>query len=536
LSLSLVRRRLTGLRGPSGLTLASISLMLFLGNVVFGSVGLRGTDQYWYAGDLWMSRITGQAVTNAIYPTATGLSANASTSGLPIRIHNLPATFLASFVHQAGASDYLAWVYVNLLIALFIAVGMYFVARSQGYSAAYIAPVFFLSFPLTLWLSINALADMSLALGSCLIMLGATVVSKTVHGEGRKVSIGLLIIALGSLLMFYTRDNYMLLFPAFVLFTFWVCRSHRERWLWAAPILGITAFLAALKHVLLPQYPVAGLMSQLMVGTPSGGEAMTQYYRLDAVPFSPSEFITKAMIGLRDALLPQGASELITESSIIVIVIVALLVFRKDDSTRVLGFWMAVVGVIYLITAAGFASQNRYIFTLVPFVAVFGAGLWDRIISGNATPRVLANGLRLGAVGFLIVCVSGSFLMARTYRMEATTEVAQTSRLITGLAGEPSGSVLAVAQTSMLLPLTYAAVPRPVLAMNPRINSSAEAALLIKTWKVRVLVGANDTDLQYFLSAVDSAYGGRAKLITQPSLETPGGTINMWLIETGSTN
>ena len=85
----------------------------------------------------------------------------------------------------------------------------------------------------------------------------------------------------------------------------------------------------------------------------------------------------------------------------------------------------------------------------------------------------------------------------------------------------------------MLLPLTYAAVPRPVLAMDPRINSSAEAALLIKTWKVRVLVGANDTDLQYFLSAVDLAYGGQAKLITQPSLEMPGGTIKMWSIETG---
>jgi len=474
-----------------------------------------------------MTRITGHAVTNAIYPTVTELNANASTSGLPVRIHNLPVTFLASFVHQAGASDYLAWVYVNVLIALLIAVGLHFVARSQRYSAAYIAPVLFLTFPLTLWLSINALADMSLALGSCLLMLGATLVSKTVHGEGRKVSNGLLIIALGSLQMFYTRDNYVLLFPAFALFTFWVCRLHKERWLWAAPILGSTAFLAALKHLVLPQYPVAGL------DIPSDGEQMSPYYRLDAGPFSPSEFTTKAMTGLRDALLPQGVSELITESSIIVIVIVALLVFRKDRSTQVLRFWMAVVGAIYLITAAGVQSQNRYIFTLVPFVAVFGAGLWDRIISGNATPRVLANGLRLGAVGFLIVCISGSFLMARTYRMEATTEVAQTSRLITGLAGEPSGSVLAVVQTSMLLPLTYAAVPRPVLAMNPRINSSAEAALLIKTWKVRVLVGANDTDLQYFLSAVDLAYGGQAKLIGQPSLEIPGGTIKMWSIETG---
>lgn len=518
----------------SGLTLAFLSLIPFVGNIMYGAVGLRGTDQYWYAGDLRMSKITGMPVTNALYPIATGLNANASLDGLPPRIHNLPITYLANLVYQAGASDYFAWVYVNFSVALLIAVSVYLVARSQGYSYAYIAPAFFLSFPLTLWLSINALADMSIALGSCLLMLGATLVSRAVRDDGGRVSVGLLIIAVASVLLYYTRDNYVLLFPAQVIFTFWVCRSHRKRWVSAASILGITAILAALKHLVLPQYPSAGLLSLLMANTPSGGEGMAPYYRSGQVPFSASEVIFKAMNGLKDAVFPSGPSELITELPIIVIAVVALFVFRKVDNSRILRFWMFVVLVIYLTTAAIFQSQNRYIMALVPFVVVFGAGLWDRVIHRGAVPHGLTNVLRLTSVGFFIICVFGSFLLARTYRAEATSEVKQTGRLIAGLAREPSGSLLAVAETAKLLPLTYAAVPRPVLALDPRINSTAEAARLIEAWNVRVLVGATSTDLQYLSLAVDLAFDGRAKLVSQSTYETPGGPIKVWLIETGS--
>jgi hypothetical protein len=483
-----------------------------------------------------MSEITGMPVTNAIYPTATELNTNVSFIGLPPRIHNLPVTHLADLAHQAGASDYLAWVYVNFLFALIIAVGVYFVARGHGYSYAYIAPAIFLSFPLTLWLSINALADMSIALGSCLLMLGATVVSGAVRNERGRFAVGLLITAGGSLLMFYTRDNYVLLFPALILFTFWLCRSHGKRWLSAAPILGITALLAALKHVILPQYPNAGLLSMLMAGLPSDKEGMSLYYHLGHVQFSVSEFIFKGINGLKEAVLPSGPSELITELPVIVLVIVALFVFHKDRNSRILRFWMFVVLSIYLGTAATFQSQNRYIFALIPFVAVFGVGLWDRTIHLGTVPVGLTNLLRLTMLCLWIICVSGSFFMAHTYRIDATADTVQTSRLIAGFAAEPSGSVLAVAETSTLLPLTYAAVPRPVLAVNPQINSTAEAARLIATWKIRVLVGASDTDYQYFSQAVDLAFGGRARLISQPSYETPGGAIKLWLIESGSTD
>lgn len=513
-----------------GLTLVLLLLMVFVGNVIFGAVGVRGSDQYWYVGDLWMSKLTGRPVTNAIYPTATVLNSDHLVGGLPPRIHNLPITYLASLVHQAGATGYFAWVYVNVSVALVIAVTVYLVAKWQGYSYAYIAPAVFLSFPLTVWLSMNALVEMSLALGSCLLMVGATIISRAGKSNEGRVPIGLLVVAAGSVLMFYTRDNYILLFPAQAIFTFWVCRLHRKRWVLAGPILGLTALFAALKYVLFPQYPTAGLLSLLMSGTSSNKEKMAAYYDLGHVPFSISELILKAIVGVKDALLPSGPVELITELPIIVIVIAALVLLRKNEGSRPLLFWMAVVAAIYLATSAVFQAQNRYIFALVPFAAVFGVGLVDRFLSHGTARGVLANTLKVGTASFLLVGIFGSFLMARTYRAEATTAVAQTSKLSAGLADEPGGPVLASVETSKLLPLTYAAIPRPVLAVNPKINSATAAAKLIETWGVRVVVGSTNEDLQYFSRAVGLALGGRAKLVRQSSHETPGGPVEIWLI------
>ena len=517
------------LRFSNGFILALLSLMLLVGNVIYGAVGLRGTDQYWYVGDLRMSKITGMPVTNAIYPTAIRLNAKASLEALPPRIHNVPVTYLADLVYRIGATDYLAWVYVNFFISLIVAASVYLVAKSQRYHTAYIASAFFLSFPLTLWLSINALADMSLALGSSLLLLGAAILSRTLENSEERTWLGLLITALGSLLMFYTRDNYVLLFPAQVVVTFWVCRSHRKRWISATSILVVTGLLAALKPVFFPQYVNSGTMSALMSGTPSDNILMSSYNHLSHVPFSASELFVKAVDGLRNAVLPTGPSEVITVTLVVIVAVAALYVFRKDHNSRILRFWMFVVIFIYLTTAAFFQSQDRYIFALVPFVAVFGAGLMDRIIvrSSHRSLRILS----LASVWLLIACVFASFLMARSYRTEATTAVVQNTKLVAGLAGEPSGSVLAVTETSQLLPLTYAAVPRPVLALDPRINSSAEAAHLIQDWKVRVLVGATTADFQYLTHAVDLAFDGRARLIPQSSYGTPGGLIKLWLIE-----
>ncbi|TFD73263.1 hypothetical protein [Cryobacterium fucosi] len=499
-----------------------------MGNVFYGAVGLRGSDQYWYVADLLMSKIVDSPVTNAIYPT---VAATASLTDLPPRIHNLPITYLAGLAHQSGVSDYVSWVSVNVSLAILIAVCLFFVAKIQGYSYSFIAPAVFLSFPLTLWLSINALAEMSLALGASLIMLGSVVASSTVRSTTRATSIGLLIVSAGSILMFYTRDSYALLFPAQALFTIWICRTSRRRWLLAAPSLILTVVLTALRPLILPPYPHAGVLSQLMAGTPSEKGQMTSYYDLAQAPFSLSEFTAKAAKGLADGLLPSSPSEVITESAVLVVIAVGIFIIQDNPSSRMLKSWALAMLGIYLATSAAFQAQNRYIFVLVPFVAVFAVGLLDQFMQhkrANSWVSVLPW-VVVGSI--LIGCVAGSFLMAREYKYQAETEMAQTRKLGVELTREPSGSVLAVAETSQVLPLTYAAVPRPVIALNPQISSPEEAARLIEDWDVRILVGASQADLEYFSHAVDLASDGRATLTTRPTFEAPGGPIQLWVIE-----
>ncbi|TFD34643.1 hypothetical protein E3T37_16570 [Cryobacterium sp. TMT2-10] len=499
-----------------------------MGNVFYGAVGLRGSDQYWYVADLLMAKFTDSPVTNAIYPT---VAATASLTDLPPRIHNLPITYLAGLAHQLGVSDYVSWVSVNVFLAILIALCLYFVAKIQGYSYPFIAPAVFLSFPLTLWLSINALAEMSLALGASLLILGSVVALATSRSETRSISTGLVIISVGSVLMFYTRDNYALLLPAQALLTIWICRKNRIRWLAAAPSLVITIVLVALKPLIFPPYAHAGVLSQLMAGTPSEKGQMTSYYDLAQAPFSLSEFVSKAAMGLAQSILPSSPSEVVTESAVLLVVAVGIFLIPTNQSSRVLKFWALVVLGIYLATSAAFQAQNRYIFALVPFVAVFAVGLLNHLTRPKRANGRVSVVPWIAVASILIGCTAGSFLMAREYRHEAETEMAQTKTLRAELNRTPRGSVLAVAETSQVLPLTYAAVPRPVIALNPLISSPEEAARLIEDWDVRILVGARKADLAYFSHAVDLAFRGRATLIPRPTYEAPGGPIELWVIQ-----
>ncbi|TFD30218.1 hypothetical protein [Cryobacterium cryoconiti] len=499
-----------------------------MGNVLYGAVGLRGSDQYWYVADLLMSKFTDSPVTNAIYPT---VAATASLTDLPPRIHNLPITHLAGLAHQSGVSDYLSWVSVNVFLAILIALCLYFVARIQGYSYSFIAPAVFLTFPLTLWLSINALAEMSLALGASLLILGSVVASSIARAESRSISTGLLIMSAGSILMFYTRDNYALLLPAQALLTIWMCRKNRNRWLLAAPSLIITVVLVALKPLIFPPYAHAGVLSQLMAGTPSEKGQMTSYYDLAQAPFSLSEFVSKVGMGLAEAIVPSSPSEVITESAVLLVVVAGISLIRNNQSSRMVKYWALVVLGIYLASSAAFQAQNRYIFALVPFVAVFAVGLIDQLKQHKRATGWVSVVAWVAVGSILIGCAAGSFLMAREYKYQAQTEIEQTRKLGGELAREPSGSVLAVADTSQVLPLTYAAVPRPVIALNPLISSPEEAARLIEDWDVRILVGASKAHLEYLSLAVDLAFDGRATLITRPTYEAPGGPIQVWVIE-----
>ena len=505
---------------------------LYLLNVFVNAIGLRGSDQYWYVGDLSMLEAAGSPVTNAIYPSSAALF---SIDSLPPRIHNIPVTYLAGWVNKLGFVDFLSWIIVNTFLALAIACLLYLVARSLRIKLPFLAPIFFLCFPLTIWFTLNALAEMSLALGSVLIMSGTVLVSSMKRPVREVVLVSLFLVAAGVILMLYTRENFLLLVPAQVLFALWVCRNLGLRWTWALPSLVVTTLLIAIKPMILQPYPHAGLVSQLMAGTASEPGQMTSYYNLSQSSFSILEFIAKATRGLITGIVPSSAAELITESLILAVATAAIFLLRNDEGSRMLVFWSTVLLAIYLMTCAAFQPQNRYIFVLVPFVAIFIMGFLNRLwlwsqTSGRRTRRVTIQ-TGLGIIVLVVVCAAASILAARTYGSDARSAMVDSTALSAQLAKEPIGSILTVIEVSGALPLAYAAVPRPVLAVNPQVTSEVDSARMIVEWDVRVLVSTNRSNFDYLSRAVDLAYGGEAELVSQPKSDGLDTTSEFWAVE-----
>ncbi|TFC29358.1 hypothetical protein E3O25_05455 [Cryobacterium sp. TMT1-3] len=513
--------------------LAIVVAGVFIVNVVVNAIGLRGSDQYWYVGYMPMLEATGLPVTNAIYPSAALLF---SPDVLPPRMHNIPVTYLVGWVHGAGFTDYQAWVLVDAVFAFVIAAGLYLIAKKMGLKFPILSSIFFLSFPFTLWFTLNALAEMSLALGSILLLFGTILVTRLRRTPRQVALISLFCVASGTVLMIYTRDNYFLLIPAQIYFAIWACRKLGVRWFWALPSLGFTGVLVGVKSLILPSYPHAGPISQLMAGTRSEPGQMTSYYNLDQSDFSLGEFVEKAMAGLLAGVLPSSVSEVITESFILAIAIISIFVWRGRDGSKMIIFWSSVVLAIYLATSAAFQAQNRYIFALVPFVAVLSVDLLGRVWSwSERNKKAVRLGFRTFAFATLLSIVVlnvASTLTAHSYSLNARVSMAENNALSSQMRLEPSGSILTLSEGAEAIPFTYSAVPRPVLAVNPRITSERAVADMIVKWEVRVLVGDDEKDFAYLSRAVKLAYGNGAILIAQPKIEGVNKFAHFWTVDT----
>lgn len=509
-----------GHRRRGSALLFGATLVVFSFNIVFAGIGLRGTDQYWYAADLDMTKATGRAVTNALYPTATLGAPAVSADDLPTRIHNLPATYLAGAFFDVVGDDYRAWLILNALLTFATAAGIYVVVKRMGWAMPLLAASLFMAFPLTVWLSLNALAEMSLAFAMALLLYGSAL---AVRGWS---ATGLYLAGASVVLLYYTRESFVLMAPAFVVFTVWLVKQRRVRLVVAGAPLMLTLVLCALKAQLLPAYPTSGLSSLLMSGTPSGGEQMGAYYSVDGVPFAFGEFAHKAWSGLLAAVIP-GPVEFATELPVLVLMVVAFWKLRGDADSAVFRFWGAVTLGIYLLTAVVFQAQNRYIFTLIPFACLFAVRLAAR------SPVRLGRRYRVPAFSLLVLAVVAftfvSAFMAQQYRADARRATAQTSALASDLRAYPSGSVLRVDGGTELLQVTYAAAPRAVLAISRKFNSEADTARLIEAWDARVFLTSTADDVQFLRRATSLTARRSWNLRPVESLATTGGPVAVWV-------
>lgn len=478
--------------------------------ILYAAVGPRGTDQYWYVSDISMANDYSLRATNTVYPSYSMLGSSPYPTSLPPPIHNMPVGYLAELVAYAGLPAYIAWVVTNGLLAITLAAMLYACARFLNLGSLALLPsILVIAFPLTLWQTVNSLADMSLMFGAALLLLGSI-------GYERRENVAFLwLTALAAVLLFWSRDDYVLILLSFIGYVVWsTWRRGRPSRGASALLLGVTIVAALLKPLFFHKHPTTGIVSSINSRT-----SMDFYFTKPSG--SLGSLVADWTASFAGSVVPNSAVEVVTELPIIVAALAGLWVTRKSADLAVLRYWVVCFGVTYLAASTVFQAQNRYILPLVPGVALL------TVSSLPLLKYLRVGGARVGAfllVAVLVVFGLGSGLMASTYRSSAESASAITTATRSSLTDKTSGPLLTTADASEVLPLAHAVLPRPVLVVDPEENSPESTAQLVRRWDVAYVIGPL-TDEDY-LDEVASDRGLRLQRETR--VQTVEGYLTVW--------
>ncbi len=137
------------------LTAAVVSACLVLW---FGTEGVRGTDQYWYLGDVETLADQNPAVTNIVYPGKL-LREAGSDSSANYFMHHGPFILVAAFFAQFS-NPYSSWMWLNFVSHIAVALAIFFVCRTHTQTpiAGWVTALYLVS-PIALWQSLNMLQE-----------------------------------------------------------------------------------------------------------------------------------------------------------------------------------------------------------------------------------------------------------------------------------------------------------------------------------------------------------------------------------------
>ena len=501
------------LRVPRYRTAFGLVAIGFVTWVVLAARGPRGSDQYWYVGDVAVEHSTGLRATNHIYPLAVP---DASQGRLPVRMHDLPMTDLATWLSNTGLPAYSTWVALNvaslIIAALLVLAGARVIVRQSGEDRAWLAPLVFLALPASTWFAVNALVEATIALGVALCLAG--------WAWWRSGHIwGLLVQAVGASVLLLHRENFVLVGMASiaaVIFVGW----RRDRG-WAVGSVAVVLSAGVLSSALFKSYPNAGLLGTLMVGAPGAKSNMDFYY--SDVPFNARGFAGKAVANAYSALVPSGASDVVISLPCLVLFIAGLVLAVRRKET-----WLAALfvvgGVVWFTTCIVFQPQARYAFMLAPLGAATFPALFEE---ATRTLRV-----RVGRfAGIVVICgaLAASLFLAHTYRVDAIADRDTISEMSAMAGMEPEGAVMSTGGSAVDIPLAYSVAPRQMLSVDPRLNSPQEVAAWMRSLNVRVIFGF-DSD-EAFIQRLPGELGNGSTIRPIGESPSPGGQVRAWEVQ-----
>jgi hypothetical protein len=467
-----------------GALLVLAAVLIFVVLVVVGASGVRGSDQYWYVADV-ESLIDGRGVqTNEIYP----VTIRHEVAPLPRPfVHNILNVYVAALPALLFGA-YGGWIVVNVFCSLLTAFLIFrTVARLADSHAALAAAVGYLLLPVTIWLTMQPLAEASI---SPLVALAAYVYVTANSSYWR----WMLLIVIGALLV-CCRPTFVLLLPLIPL----AYVAHVTPWQigTVARAAGIAALGFALwilgKHLLEPNVSVSYL--QVIGSDGPNFSNMTNFFDLSPQPPTISAIVANVVKGLAIQFTKIDAGYALFYLPFNVLALAPLVLLRGSRRTEVIRVAMGglvAVG-LHLITALLVRNQFRYLLVATPPL-LMAAGI---VLARAEWLRTIRTSAALMTAAVLTLAAPSATLAWRSHN-----EGIEARRVRANLA-DAFSETLPTDETVMVAlnlkgfevqMLGYVLRPRPVLYVYDRYDTDDYAAL-IKNGNVKWLMSRRDAPM-----------------------------------------
>jgi hypothetical protein len=459
----------------------SVSALGNLSIAVFAGIGLRGSDQYWYAANLVMVKAGRGFVSNSLFPSAYLPLAPGSEASLPPFVHNIPVSYLAVGLNQIIADPYFSWLTLNTALCFGSALILYSVAfRLWGANwATFVASVTLL-FPHSIWFGLNALSEQFIMF---LVSLLFWAILRAAESQGRYVWLASLCVSVLAL----SRDSHILLFFALAVYMLMLKKWGRSSNL----NLSVSIFLLLSIYVplksLMPSYPNGGILATISVGTETALQKfsnMSPFY--DPSFVAPiSEIAAKFLKNFAYALLPQTPMEVLIETLPIFLLLVGVLTAPRTETRLAINFWAISLFATYLAMSVIFQAQSRYAVIFVPFAIVYGAMIM-RSWAGRRNPTAKA----VIAAGVLSGLVLSSAAMGLYYRTSAGVDAQDMREIARSFSKAPiSYTLLVDVEIDATLKIGYAVAPSTVIIFDSKNRQDCLSPDVLDNRKITSIVG-----------------------------------------------
>ena len=458
--------------------------------------GLRGTDQYWYSGEL-SSILAGSAPFSNFYFVGA-IWRHGGIEGTNVFTHHTGVHYLAAPLGRV-LGPYLGWVITGVALTLFSAALVRWLVRDatgRPTLAASAAAIYLLS-PLVFWNSINMLQESYQA--SAVVLLGFCLYRATRSVAWAWITLVVLLVSCT------LHPIFKLVAVASVFAAPWVLGSQvslRTRAVLSAGALCVVAISLTVMPGLFPTTPTH---SSLLVAS-EGFTNSAGFLEFDLAEPSMGLVLRKTAHGItthiRALASSLGVFYLFFYISLCGLLAFGLTQRRSSDRSS-----MAVLG-LSLVLLAGYAGvtslhqvQARYALLVYPLTWVCTAIATSRLIDGQWLEVSARKRLRVAILGGAILLTLGSLgidtLMARRVRSQANSAAHQLKGLRT-LLSKSVGPVVGVVSEETAgagVLLGYATDPRPYMSLLSFHMDDARTSEVLSKYRPQTLmaeVGMDD--------------------------------------------